>query len=113
MSGLPLIDLLNFFVVSEPIVGFSNKESGRGKGGAFSANTDKALPGVDTFKKTFYSDSWYADLVKQLVLNYCKKVKIKPMFFNILFLVFIRYHLMRDRKSFEMFLERGLPKWCR
>lgn len=112
-SGFPLIDLLNFSVISQPLIDGSNKMRGAMKAGLFSGNTDMALPDLAAFEKTFYIESWFLNIVKKTVLNYCEKLGIERKFLKALFLICILIHLSRDKRILDMFLDRGLPKWCR
>lgn len=113
LLGFALIDLLNFSVISYPLIGASNKTAAEMKSGLFASNMDRALPDFSAFEKTFYESSWFADIVKNNILNYCNELKVKPEFFNALFLMFILMHLYRDEKILEMFLAKGLPSWLR
>ncbi|GBD95994.1 MAG TPA: hypothetical protein ENG83_15430 [Nitrospirae bacterium] len=109
-SGMPITDLLNFFVVSQPVLsGYEKAGENKGSGGSFSRYLNIPLPELQDFQKAFYDDTWQARLMQKCIVRYCEEVGIDTRLLDILFLVFILDHLYRKKDFLTFFLQNGVP----
>ena len=109
-AGMPVIDLLNFFVVSRPVLSGHEKAGGnKGSGSSLSGYLNIPLPELHDFQKAFYDDTWQARLMRKCIVRYCRDIGIDTRLLEILFLVFILGHLYRKKDFLTFFLENGVP----
>jgi thiamine kinase-like enzyme len=107
-TGIPIVDLLNFFVVSHAVLS-GRETSGNRTRSSFSLQVRTPLPELDNFQKAFFDDSWLAQLTRTCIMLYCKKTAVHTPSLGIFFLVFILNHLGYRKDFLEFFLQHGVP----
>ena len=108
--GLPIIDLLNFFTVSQSVLsGFKRAQKNKRIGSSFSQNINIPRPELHDFQMAFYEDSWQMRLMQRCIIQYYREVGIDSRFLEILFLLFITNHLYYNKDFLTFFLQEGIP----
>jgi hypothetical protein len=109
-SGLPLVDLFNFFNgCGYTVSGYAAAAKSKADFTSFSKNIINPVPTEKDFINIFYEDNWRSRLVKKYVDKYCVSVGLDTRLVDYMFLVFILEHLYTNEGFLDIFLDRGKP----